>query len=80
MNAMPTAVTDPDLFWLPMSSCPTGPKVMLLNKGGIANVGWYDGKDPWWVGWHPLPKIPKEIKALIEPTYKPSNIGNLIGD
>lgn len=53
---------------------------MLLNRGGIANVGWYDGKDPWWVGWHPLPKIPPDIKALIEPTHKPSNIGNLIGD
>jgi len=60
-----------------MDSCPTGPKVMLLNKGGIAGVGWFDGKDQWWIGWHPLPKIPPEIKALIG---NPTNIGRMIGD
>lgn len=80
MTTNKEAETDAHLWWRPMSSCPTGPKVMLLNAGGIAGVGWYDGKDKWWVAWHPLPKIPPDIKALIEPTYKPSNIGNLIGD
>ena len=38
------AETDAQLFWRPMSTCPNGPKVLLLNKGGIAGVGWYDGE------------------------------------
>lgn len=77
MNPAPTAITDPELFWRTMDTCPTGPKVMLLNKGGLAGIGWYDGKDEWWIGWHPLPKIPPEIKAMIG---YPSNIGRMIGD
>lgn len=77
MNPAPTAITDPELFWRTMDTCPTGPKVMLLNKGGLAGIGWYDGKDDWWIGWHPLPKIPPEIKAMIG---YPSNIGRMIGD
>jgi len=64
------AITDPALIWQPMSSCPTGPKVLLLNRAGIAQTGWWEGKGTWYVGWYPLPKIPPEIRALIEPTYK----------
>jgi len=64
------AVTDPGLVYRPMSTCPTGPKVLLLNKAGIAQTGWWEGKGDWYVGWYPLPKIPAEIRALIEPTYK----------
>lgn len=73
------AETDQSLTFRSMKTCPTGPKVLLLNKAGIASTGWWDGKDKWYVGWYPLPKIPPEIRALIEPTYK-TNIGNLIGD
>jgi hypothetical protein len=73
------AITDADLQFRSMETCPTGPKVLLLNKAGIAGTGWWDGKDQWYVGWYPLPKIPARIKALIEPTYK-TNIGNLLGD
>jgi hypothetical protein len=73
------AVTDAELMFRSMSDCPTGPKVLLLNKAGIASTGWWDGKDNWYVGWYPLPKIPPEIKVLVEPTYK-TNIGNLLGD
>ncbi len=64
------AVTDPKLVYRPMATCPTGPKVLLLNRAGIAQTGWWEGKGDWYVGWYPLPKIPAEIKALIEPTYK----------
>jgi hypothetical protein len=73
------AITDADLVFRPMTNCPTGPKVLLLNKAGIAQTGWWDGKDQWYVGWYPLPKIPAEIRALVEPTYR-TNIGNLLGD
>ena len=83
MTSNKDAITDPNLVFRTMDDCPTGPKVLLLNKAGIASTGWWDGKDKWWVGWYPLPKIPQEIKDLIEPTYTrgpESNIGSLIGD
>lgn len=76
-------VTDPSLLFRPMSTCPTGEKVLLLNQAGIASTGSWTGKDPWFVGWFPLPKIPAEIKALIEEAYygkDGSRIGGLIGD
>jgi hypothetical protein len=71
MATLKDAITDPTLVYRPMETCPTGPKVLLLNQAGIASTGWWDGKDTWFVGWYPLPKIPPEIRALIEPTYKP---------
>jgi len=75
------AVTDGALLFRSMNDCPTGPKVLLLNKAGIASTGWWDGKDRWYVGWYPLPKIPPEIRVLVEPTYRPqSNIGALLSD
>jgi hypothetical protein len=81
MTTNKDAVTDPGLMFRSMEGCPTGPKVLLLNTAGIAQTGWWDGKDTWYVGWYPLPKIPQEIRDLIEPTYRPqSNIGSLIGD
>ena len=71
MTSNKAAITDPNLVWRSMDTCPTGPKVLLLNKAGIAQTGWYDGKQSWYVGWYPLPKIPPEIRALVEPSYKP---------
>jgi len=79
MTTNKDAITDPGLVFRPMTDCPTGPKVLLLNKAGIAQTGWWDGKDGWYVGWFPLPTIPQEIRDLIEPTYR-TNIGNLLGD
>jgi len=83
MTTNQEAITDPGLFWRTMEDCPTGPRILLLNKAGIAQTGRWEGKDDWWVGWCPLPKIPPHIRELVEPTYKEahaSNIGNLIGD
>ncbi len=61
------AVVDPDYFWRPMSSCPRGAKVQLLNKGSVAIYGTFNGtlnaKDPEWLGWCPLPKIPKALRS-----------------
>lgn len=79
MKTNKDAITDPDLLFRTMDTCPTGPKVLLLNRAGIASTGWWDGKDQWYVGWYPLPKIPQEIRELVEPTYR-TNINNLIGD
>lgn len=52
---------DPDYFWRPMRTCPRGCKVQLLGEGGVAAYGSWNGSDPWWRGWAPLPKINEEL-------------------
>jgi hypothetical protein len=71
MRSNKEAITDPALIWMSMDTCPTGPKVLLLNRAGIAQTWWWDGKDDWYIAWYPLPKIPPEIRKLIEPSYRP---------
>lgn len=41
---------DPD-----MSRCPRGAKVQLLGADGVPTYALYDGRDPFWVKWAPLP-------------------------
>lgn len=61
------AIVDHDYYWLPIATCPSGNRVQLLNRAGIAGVGKFtSNKDKWWVGWAPLPKIPDDIKELIK--------------
>lgn len=40
----------------PMDTCPVGVKVLLLGTYGTATLGSYNGRDPQWRGWYPLPK------------------------
>lgn len=47
---------DQNYFWQSMSTCPIGFKVQLLNAGGVACYGTFDGKDSFWLNWAPLPK------------------------
>ena len=47
-------------YWQPMSECPRSVKVQLLGKGGVAIYGTYNGNDPFWEGWAPLPSRPKD--------------------
>ena len=47
---------DQTYYWQPMSTCPLNVKVQLLNPGRVAVYGSYDGKNPDWQGWAPLPK------------------------
>jgi hypothetical protein len=64
---MDRAKVDPDYFWQSIETCPTGERVQLLNRAGIASTGkMLSNKDGWWVGWAPLPKIPPAIKELLE--------------
>ncbi len=53
------AAVDPDYYWQPLNNCPRGVKVQLLSIEGVAVYGNYDGKDPFWTHWAPLPKKPK---------------------
>lgn len=59
------AHTDETLFFRTMKSCPINKKVQLLNRAGIATTGWWDGKDDWFIGWFPVPKIPDNLKKEI---------------
>ena len=52
---------DQNYFWRDMATCPTGTKVQLLNPGGVAVYGKWNGKETGWQGWAPLPKK-KELK------------------
>lgn len=52
------AVAD-DFYYEPMSTCPRGVKVLLLNAGGVACLSQYDGHDTFWQGWAALPKVRK---------------------
>lgn len=51
-----TVAVDTEYFWRAMDECPRGVKVQLLGPGGVALYGTYNGRDPQWRGWAPLPK------------------------
>lgn len=53
---------DTEYFWKEMSSCTPGHKVQLLGPGGVAVYGTWNGRDAWWLGWAPLPKIRRDEK------------------
>lgn len=62
VNSDKTAAVSTDAEFLPMSTCPRGVKVILLGAGGVATIGQYDGKEPFWKGWHPMLRKPKDMK------------------
>lgn len=51
---------DHNYEWQPMITCPRAVKVQLLNAGGVATYGQYDGSDSFWQGWAPLPRRPRK--------------------
>tara|TARA_R110002126_G_scaffold54971_7_gene148373 strand:+ start:1244 stop:1429 length:186 start_codon:yes stop_codon:yes gene_type:complete len=51
---------DHEYFWQSMQSCPAEVKVQLLNAGGVAVYGTWDGKSNFWQAWAPLPKKRRE--------------------
>lgn len=56
-----TVAVDHGYYWnRDMGNCPRGVKVQLLGAGGVAVYSGYNGKDPFWVGWAPLPKQRKD--------------------
>jgi len=57
-----TVAVDQDYFWQPMASCPVGQKVQLLGQGGVAVYGNYNGREPFWRAWAPVPNKPEWLK------------------
>jgi hypothetical protein len=46
-----------DYYWLPIDAdTPKGVKLQLLGKGGVAVYGTWNGKDPFYTHWAPVPK------------------------
>lgn len=60
INHDKTAAVSTDVFWIPVSRCPAGVKVLLLTVHGVAIIGHYtEAKDKeFYTHWHPLPKKP----------------------
>lgn len=57
LNTDRTVAVATDYYWNEdMRTCPLGAKVQLLGVGGVASYGNYNGRDPFWVAWAPLPK------------------------
>lgn len=62
------AVAD-DNFLLPITKdTPRGVKLLLLGSGGVLTIGHWDGRDPFFIAWAPLPK--RDPRITYEP-YKP---------
>ncbi len=61
LNTDRSVAVDTQNEWQPMSTCPLAAKVQLLGQGGVAVYGAWNGKDDFWVGWHPIPKRPSNL-------------------
>lgn len=58
-NANTAAVSTDTYYCEDMSKCPIAVKVILLGAGGVGVISEYYG-DPFWVGWHPMPKVKRQ--------------------
>ena len=64
LDSTDTAVIDREYAFRPIATAPRGAKLQLLGKGGVAVYSVYNG-DPFWVGWAPVPCIPKQLKEAV---------------
>jgi len=56
LNTAKTVAVSTTQYWEDMSSCPRGVKVQLLGAGGVGIYGMWDGKNPFFTHWAPMPK------------------------
>lgn len=62
------AMVDEDYYWRDISTAPLGAKLQILTCGGVAIHGKLNRRDKeegYYLGWTPLPKIPKEMKEKL---------------
>lgn len=62
LNSDKTVAVSGTQYWESMDSCPRGVKVQLLGQGGVAAYAQYDGRNPFWTGWAPLPRKREAIE------------------
>lgn len=57
INSNRTVAVAVDYYWQPIdTNTPRGVKLQLLGKGGVAVYGTWNGKDPFYTHWAPVPK------------------------
>jgi hypothetical protein len=60
LDSTRTTVVANDYYWIPIDEdTPTGVKVLLLGRSGVATLGHYErrpGETQFWTHWAPLPK------------------------
>lgn len=54
------AVSNDFHFSRDMHAAPRGVKLILLGAGGVAIIAQYNGKDPFWQEWAPMPRRSNE--------------------
>ena len=64
LNHDKTAAVSDDYCWLPIKSCPIGPKVLLLTVGGICVVQVYNN-DRCFTHWAPLPRQERRVNYVL---------------
>ena len=63
LNQDQTVAVSQDIEWLPITKdTPKGVKLFLYGAGGTAAIGHWDGKTKYWLGWLPMPKVPRSMK------------------
>ena len=60
LDSTRTAVVSQDYYWIPIDhTTPTGVKILLLGRGGVASLGQYvhrPNETQFWDFWAPLPR------------------------
>jgi hypothetical protein len=60
LDSTKAAVVANDYYWIPINaSTPTGVKILLLGRGGVASLGQYvhrPGQTQFWTHWAALPR------------------------
>jgi hypothetical protein len=60
LDSTKAAVVSNDYYWIPIdASTPTGVKILLLGRGGVASLGQYihrPGQTQFWTHWAALPR------------------------
>ena len=59
LDSTRAAVVAQDYYWIPIdSSTPTGVKILLLGRSGVATMGHYERLPgtQFWTYWAPLPR------------------------
>jgi len=60
LDSTKAAVVSNDYYWIPIdANTPTGVKILLLGRGGVASLGQYfhrPGETQFWTHWAALPR------------------------
>ena len=60
LDSTKAAVVSTDYYWIPIDhTTPTGVKILLLGRGGVASLGQYfhrPNETQFWDFWAPLPR------------------------